>query len=238
MNDRRRPGPTRWVALAAAAAALAIAGVAPAIGTPRSGSVEAQSPRVAEARGVVERALGRYESARTYRIDFTQESYWALADSTTVASGTLFYERPGRMSLTYGDGSRIVVQGDSMRVYTAQTSQFFVVEIDSTDVAIDPPRLLRAYAPDRSVPFAAGEPLPDGSRVINLKPQQSFGEPTRVEVTIDPVSGEVTRIAAVSSSGDRMTYAIRASSFGVNVPEDEFVLRRPTSATLVKGSPF
>ncbi len=193
---------------------------------------------MAEARDVVAKAVERYESSRTYRIDFTQESYWALADSTTVASGTLFYERPGRMSLAYEDGSRIVVQGDSMRVYTAQTAQFFVVEIDSTDVAIDPPRLLRAYAPDPSAPFAAGDPLPNGSRVINLKPQESFSEPTRIEVTIDPASGRVTRIAALSSSGDRMTYALRASSFGVDVPEDEFILRRPASATLVKGSPF
>jgi outer membrane lipoprotein-sorting protein len=206
-----------------------------ATGAPGAG---APSARVAEARGVVAAAIKRYESARTYRLDFVQENYWALADSTSVARGTLIYERPARMSLSYEDGSRIVVAGDSMRVYTAQTAQFFVVEVDSSDVAIDPPRLLRAYAPDPISPFAAGDPRPDGSRMINLRPQASFNEPARIEVTIDPASGTVTRIAAMSSSGDRMTYSIRASRFGLDVSDSEFVLHRPTNATLVKGSPF
>jgi len=226
-----------WHAALVAAAFVAAAPVAATSRTGDPGAV-ASSARRAEARAVIAAALERYESARTYRLDFVQENYWALADSTSIVSGTLLYARPGRMSLEYGDGSRIVVAGDSMRVYAAQTAQFFVVEIDSSDVAIDPPRLLRAYAPDPISPFASGEPLPDGSRVVNLKPQASFSEPASVEVTIDPTSGAVTRIAALSSSGDRTTYAIRASRFGVEVPDDKFVLRRPANATTVKGSPF
>ena len=226
-----------WRSAIVAAALVAAAPVAATSGTGDPGS-GASPARRAEARAVITAALERYESARTYRLDFMQENYWALADSTTVVSGTLLYARPGRMSLEYADGSRIVVAGDSMRVYSAQTAQFFVVEIDSSDVAVDPPRLLRAYAPDPISPFAAGEPLPDGSRVINLKPQESFSEPASVEVTIDPATGAVTRIAALSSSGDRTTYTVRASRFGVEVPDDKFVLRRPANATMVKGSPF
>lgn len=243
MSDRpraRRAAPARLSPATAALMAAALMAAAPVTAASKTADPGAGvlSARMAEARDVVSAALLRYDSARTYRLDFVQENYWALADSTSVVNGTLLYERPGKMSLTYGDGSRIVVAGDSMRVYAAQTAQFFVVEVDSSDVAIDPPRLLRAYAPDPISPFAAREPLSDGSRVVNLKPQASFSEPTRVEVTIDPGSGTVTKIAALSSSGDRMTYSIRASRFGVDVSEDEFVLRRPSDATLVKGSPF
>jgi outer membrane lipoprotein carrier protein len=242
VSDRphaRRPA-ARLLSAAVALASAVILAAAPATAASRTADAGASaSPAVmAEARRVISEALLRYESARTYRLDFAQENYWALADSTTVVNGTLFYERPGRMSLTYDDGSRVVVAGDSMRVYVAQTAQFFVVEVDSSDVAIDPPRLLRAYAPDPISPLAAGEPLSDGSRVVNLRPQASFGEPSLVEVTIDPASGTVTRIAALSSSGDRTTYSIRASRFGVDIPDNRFVLLRPADATLVKGSPF
>lgn len=245
MSDRPRVRPASYARLLSAAAALVaaafVAAALPAAAASRTDggpAAGALSARTAEARELVSAALTLYESARTYRLDFVQENYWALADSTSVTGGTLVYERPGKMSLTYDDGSRIVVAGDSMHVYAAQTAQFFVVEVDSSDVAIDPPRLLRAYAPDPISPFAAGEPLSNGSRVVNLRPQASFSEPARVEVTIDAASGTVTKIAAVSSSGDRTTYAIRASRFGVDVSADEFVLHRPTNAALVKGSPF
>lgn len=241
MGDRPRAGratPTRLLPVVLAAAALvAVAPVTAGAATDVASS-DALSTRTAEASAVVASALRRYESSRTYRIDFVQENYWALADTTSVVAGTLTYERPGRLSLAYADGSRIVVADDSMRVYAAPTAQFFAVEVDSSDVAIDPPRLLRAYAPDPARPFAAGEPLQDGSRVVNLRPQASFGEPERVEVTIDPSTGTVTRIAALSSSGDRTTYSLRASRFGVDVSDDEFILRRPANTTLIKGSPF
>jgi outer membrane lipoprotein-sorting protein len=185
----------------------------------------------------VHAALSRYESAAAYRLDFVQETYWALADSTVTVRGTLHYRRPGAIAIAYDDGSRIVVAGDSMRVYAAQTNQFFVVEVDSTDVAVDPPRLLRAYEADPERPFADSDPLPGGVRVVNLRPGGPYAEPARIEVAVD-AAGDVVSITAVSASGDRTAYRILASRFGVEAPEGTFTLRCPPGATPVRGSPF
>lgn len=198
----------------------------------------AQSPRAVEAAALVSAALQRYGSAATYRLDFEQESYWALADSSTTARGTLTYKRPGRVSVRYDDGGRIVVTSDSLHVYAPTAGQFFASPVDSSDVAIDPARLLRAFTPDGAAPFAPVDPLSDGSRVVSLVPRSSHGEPARLEVTIDPGDATLSRIMAVSSSGDRTTYWIKSSSFGVSVADSEFVLRRPPGSQLLPGSPF
>jgi len=191
----------------------------------------------AEARAVVRGALARYEAAASYSLDFVQETYWALADSTVTVRGTLYYRKPGTIAIAYDDGSRIVVAGDSMRVYTAQTNQFFVVGVDSSDVAVDPPSLLRAYEPDPKRPFAESDPLPGGVRVVNLRPGGPYAEPARVEVAVD-ASGNVDSIMAVSASGDRTVYRVLASRFGAQAPEGTFTLRCPRGATPVRGSPF
>lgn len=234
----RGAAPGSRAALALAVALAVSAGAWPGLRAAEDAAAAEPSAALAEARGVVRAALARYEAARSYRLDFEQETFWALADSTTVVRGTLVYRRPGSVAVRYEDGSRIVVTGDSMRLYTAQTAQFFVGGIDSSDVALDPPRLLRAYEPDPRFPFAEADRRTDGLRVVNLKPGPLYGEPARVLATIDAGTDALTQLTAVATSGDRTTYRILASRFDVNVSDGDFVLRRPPGATLMKGSPF
>ncbi len=216
---------------AAATAALLIADAPSVTAT----SAEA-SPDVARARELIARVIERYDDARSYRIGFTQDSYWALADSTMSVSGVLLLERPGNISIRYADGGRIVVAQDSLWVYSPATSQFFVAAVDSADVALDPARLLRQFEPDRTAPFAA-EPRGSITTLI-LKPSTAFSEPVRVEVSIDTNARSVTRIVAFASTGDRTTYTMHASSYDVTVPAGEFVLRRPEGTELITGSPY
>jgi outer membrane lipoprotein-sorting protein len=223
----------RFPGRAAALLALAMAAPWTAWGT----GVAAGDDALAQARAVVSGALARYEAAASYSLDFVQETYWALADSTVTVRGSLHYRRPGTIAIAYDDGSRIVVAGDSMRVYTAQTNQFFVVGVDSSDVAADPPSLLRACEPDPKRPFAESDPQPGGVRVVNLKPAGPYAEPSRVEVAID-ASGNVVSITALSASADRTVYRVLTSRFDAQAPEGAFTLRRPRGATLVKDSPF
>jgi outer membrane lipoprotein-sorting protein len=195
------------------------------------------SPEVEEARALVASVIDRYESSRSYEIEFTQENFWALADTTHAIEGVLLLERPDRLSVTYDDGGRIVVDGDSLRVFVPATNQFFTSSIDSSDVMLDPARLLRQFTPDTERPF---EPLDGagGLRALNLRPLKSFVEPAHVQVTIDTARRVVVRLVARTTTGDRTTYRMRATRYDVPTPDSEFELKLPAGAERMTGSPF
>lgn len=199
---------------------------------PQKPSLEAPA-----ARALVAAVVERYERARPYEFSFVQESYWALADTVKSTEGTLLVEDSGRIALTYGDGGRAVADTETLKVFVPQTMQFFVTSVDPADVAVDPARLLTAYEPDRTAPFATAARTGDAV-IVNMVPRDRFGEPSRLEVTVNADRNEVARIVAHSSAGDRTTYRITRTRFGVAVQESDFLLERPADTELIHGSPF
>ena len=189
------------------------------------------------ARELVAAVVEHYEAASSYEFSFVQESYWALADTLKSTEGTLLVEDSGRIALSYSDGGRAVADTETLKVFVPQTMQFFVTSVDPADVAVDPARLLSAYEPDRTAPFATAARTGDAV-VVNMVPRDRFGEPSRLEVTVNADRKEVTRILAHSSTGDSTTYRIIRTRFDVAVRENDFLLERPANAEIIHGSPF
>jgi outer membrane lipoprotein-sorting protein len=191
-----------------------------------------------QAAGLVSEIVDRYERARSCRLEFEQSNYWALADSTYTTGGTLLLERPNKVSVRYADGSRIVVREDSVRVYVPSTRQLFIAPVDSSDVAIDPARLLKSYRPDTEQPFLPiGQGESTDLRRLNLKPRTAGLEPTRLEALVDARRSLVQKLTVMWSTGDSVVYNVRETRFDVQIDKDEFVIHRPPGVKLVREMP-
>lgn len=212
----------RAIAAGLVAAAFLLSG---ASSTAAAGTTE-------EAEALVDRVASNYESSSSYRIDFVQDSFWALADSLQRTVGFLLAEPPSLIAIRYDDGGRIASNGESLWVFVPQTNQFFSAAVDSADVAIDPARLLRRYRPDASAPFADTAP---GTRTVVLRPAVAIAEPSKLTVTIDEDRAIVTALVAYSASGDRTTYRMLDTTFGVAIEPSEFAPNRPTGVDFVRG---
>jgi len=207
------------------AAVVFVVGPAPA-------AARAMAPE--DAASIIECTLERYRSAESHRIEFLQESYWALADTTYVTSGVLFLERPSSVAVRYADGGGVVSNGETLRVYVAATNQFFVAAVDSSDLLLDPVRLLEAYRPDPESPTPSPE---DSAVTIAMARRRPGTEPARLEVTVDRVSCDLSEIVAIATSGDRTRYAIRKTSRNADLPSDAFRLPKPDGAETIRGFP-
>lgn len=193
---------------------------------------------LAEAERLIASAVNKYESARAYEIDFTQESYWALAESTQVTTGTLAVRRPARASIRYEDGGRIIVRGESLWVYVPQTNQFFSTRLDSTDTFLDPIRLLSGFELDAKTPFGRQAPTGVGHRTVTLRPKPPALEPVRLDVRIDVESSLLRALTAYASSGDRTSYLMGETRLEAPIPDSAFVPVRPAGAELIRGAPY
>jgi outer membrane lipoprotein-sorting protein len=187
-----------------------------------------------ESGALLRKVIERYEAAPTCRLDFTQESYWALADTVARTTGVLFVKRPRHVSIRYGDSGRLVTNGESLKVYVPETGQFFVSAIDSSDVVLDPAQLLRRYSVDPGIPELVDEG--GGMVSVNLVPNRPPAEPAALRVVIDVDNRSVSRIEAFTSSGDSTVYIVERTDFGLVVPEEEFTLTKPANAQLIVGS--
>jgi len=202
---------------------------------------------MALAEELIGRIIERYESERSYRISFTQESYWALGDTTISSNGVIVLERPSMMSVRYDDGSMIASQGETLTVYMSQTNQYFVTPIGPDDTVIDPPRVLRSFLPDPEGPFS--ERFADVEKgtdrndwfertveaTLMLLPADRAGEPARLEVTVDPSRGVVTGMVARTRSGDSTHYRVLETSFGVETKPADFAITIPAGAERIGG---
>lgn len=197
-----------------------------------------------DARGLVRSVIERYESTDSYRLSFQQETYWALADTTYVSDGVLLLKHPSMLSITYDDGSRIVSNGESLWVYVSQTNQFLATEVDSSDVLMDPPRLLRQYEPDPDGAYPSPTPArPEGagpdtdeSVALSLRPGRPGGEPASLEVYVDRTSGLIRQIVAHARSGDHTRYTVRSTELNARTSPSDFVLKRPPGAHRLDGA--
>jgi outer membrane lipoprotein-sorting protein len=232
-------------AVGAALLLLAVA-MTPSICVAQSDSAGG-APGMTAARNIIDRIVERYESEDSYRITFSQESYWALADTTIVSDGVLLLERPSMLSVRYNDGSTITSDGDTLWVYMSGTNQYFVTDIDADDTVIDPPRVLRQYVPDADCPYsgpveasadAGGEASPVSAvtrATLFLVPSDATGEPSRLEVTVDPSRSLVTGMVARTRSGDFTRYRISETLFGVETSPSDFERAVPAGAERVGG---
>ncbi|MFH1502506.1 MAG: outer membrane lipoprotein carrier protein LolA [Candidatus Eisenbacteria bacterium] len=218
----RGPGPPGLAALSILAAALLLTFAPGPAGAAASDEAAALAGSVADV----------YERSSSYRIEFTQESYWSLADSMQVTRGVLLARPPASVSIRYEDGGRIAANGESLWVYVPQTGQFFCSPMDADDVAVDPARLLRLYTPDAEEPF---EDAPAGKRSVRLRPLNPSAEPARLTVTVDMERLVVTEIVARSLSGDRTTYRMLDTTFSVTLDPAEFRPRRPPGSELIRS---
>jgi outer membrane lipoprotein-sorting protein len=191
-----------------------------------------------DAEDLIASAVARYANASAYEIDFAQESYWALADSTQLTTGTLAVVPPRSISIRYDDGGRIVADGDSLRVYVPATNQFFSARMDSTDLLFDPVRLLSAYAPDADDPFGRNGRKGGGRTVVTLRPGAAAVEPVRLDVEIDAATGLLSGLVAYSSGGDRTRYTIHDTRLNARIPDSTFKLSPPEGADILRGSPY
>jgi outer membrane lipoprotein-sorting protein len=237
-----------WNAMAIIAISCLLLAMPPAAGAQASTPDDsvANGREITIARNLIERLIERYESERSYSIDFRQESYWALADTSMLSEGTLLLERPAKLSVRYDDGSTIVSNGDTLWVYMAQTNQYFTTDIGADDTVIDPPRVLRQYVPDPDAPYAGPDHIADSSGAVPtasavteaalfLIPADSAGEPSRLQVTLDPSRSLVTGMTAHTRSGDYTRYEITDTRFGVDTRHSDFVFEVPPGAERVGG---
>ncbi len=95
---------------------------APATSKPAPAPVVTEEP---DAAGIAERVQAFYEKTKTYKASFKQSYKIKKHGKKKDSSGSVVFEKPGKMSFTYTNGNRVVSDGKLIKVYEKDNKQMF-----------------------------------------------------------------------------------------------------------------
>jgi outer membrane lipoprotein carrier protein len=181
-----------------------------------------------------------YNNAKTFKADFKQRYHVAAYNKTQVNSGSVIFEKPGKMSWRYANnGNRVVSDGKIIRIYEQSNRQMFEQALSKT-----------AY-PD-ALSFLTGQGQLDqifkltkrdstqmrfpSGYVLEGEPLQPTATYDRVFFYIDGPTFQVRRIIIVDAQHNRNSIDFLTSALNTRPPAGEFVFAPPRGTQIIRPS--
>ena len=213
------------------------------------GRKELSASEAATLIAAVQSAYGKV-SASTGK--FAQESYLAALDTSEVSSGTMWFQKPGKMRWSYTEPRQqeVVVSGDTMWVHQIDKNQVMVDAIKSALLSDLPIAFLMGLGDlTRDFDVKSGCRTPDGV-VVSLVPKtakksgaeggtEAGGDLSGFDLLLDE-GAALPKGAMVTALGGNVTAIVfeKLRASGVNPPAGTFVLEYPKGVDIVDRRSF
>ncbi len=192
---------------------------------------------------VVDRVQARYDDTRDFTAKVHQELRIASAGKTLAASGTVTFEKPGKMRWTLTDGVEqvIVADGTTLWFYEPEEQQVLRAPFQAAFRSTTPISFLTGVGRlrddfDVTVEAGTGDDAATGELRLLLRPRRSEGDLGSLRVTVDPatydiVGAEVTdpigNVTRLRFSELRRNVGPAADTFRFDVPPGIDVVDAP-----------
>jgi outer membrane lipoprotein carrier protein len=209
--------------------------VAPSVVMPApSADASSQAPAaVSSANEIAREVASHYAKSATFRATFKQRYY--TYDRVKDATGSVIFERPGKMSWRYTtSGNRVVSDGTLIKIYEKENKQVYELQPAHTQFPA-------AFS------FLGGSGrLEDNFRLSRLESQHAAwyvlaGTPShptkafeRVFFFVNAQTYQVERVIFVDSQGNRNRFDLAFSAFDHPVPEGEFAFTPPPGTQVIR----
>jgi outer membrane lipoprotein carrier protein len=221
----------------AALAALALA--VPLI----AGSSAAQAPVTPAASPTADEIIRRvqtfYDKTKTFKSAFKQQFIAFAHGKTKNDSGSVMFQKPGKMSWRYAsNGNRIVSDGTVLKVYEKDSKQMYVQPLDKgAQYAAALSFLTGQGQLNQNFTFtkqnAAQMKFPTGY-VLEGVPLQPTPTYQRVLFYIDAQTYQVRRVMLIDVQGNRNRFDFVTSEVNTKPPKGEFAFTPPPGTQVIR----
>ncbi len=225
------PSPTRLARRLWLGAALALA-------------VATLSPAPALADGPAD-DLGRkvqsfYDSTSTFQAKFTQTYTIKIQNVKKVSTGTVAFEKPGKMSFRYDapNGNRVVSDGKTIRVYEKENDQVFESPVKGSQYPaalaflMGKGQLLKDFT--LRVLDAADMKF-EGGYVLEATPKDATPAYQKMLLYVDSETNQVRRALILDAQGNKNRFDFAAPIVNKPTEKGEFDFKAPPGTRVVKN---
>jgi outer membrane lipoprotein carrier protein len=224
-----------WVSAAWAAPHLPLA---PGAFGPTWMGQTAKPPAPMNATELAERVQQFYDQSKTFKAKFKQRYFIAAYNKFKDSSGSVVFEKPGKMSWRYqSSGNRVVSDGKTIKVYEQENKQMYEQNIDKSQYPaalaflLGGAKLKKEFKLEKLDPSALGF---EGGYVLSAEPKEPTPAFQKMLLYVDGATFQVRRVLMIDAQRNRNRFDFDEPVVNEPVPAAEFVFSPPPGTQIIK----
>jgi outer membrane lipoprotein carrier protein len=215
-----------------AGAPTATADAGPPLDKPAAGSADAMAEAIDKI----------YVGQKTFSAKFSQEYTTKVTGIVKKSSGTVFVQKPDKISFRYDPPSknRIVSDGTTLKVYVAEDSQMFVSPVDKSQYPGALAFIMgKGLRPSFSFRFEE-KAKNDKGPVLEGKPRTASPYYEKVFFFVDKAlldkgdAGAIARVIVLDAQGNRNRFSFESARHPDSIDASEFMFEPPAGTDIKK----
>lgn len=187
---------------------------------------------------IVTRVQAVYDKAKSFKAGFKQRYTMAAYDKNKDSTGSVIFEKPGKMSWRYtSNGNRVVSDGKVIKIYEKENNQMYEQPLDKTQYPA-------------ALSFLTGQgKLKDNFRFVKQDSKQMkyesgyvlMGEPlqptaayNKVYFYVDASTYHVRRVVIQDAQQNRNRFDFVSAEVNLKPPRGEFAFTPPPGTSVIR----
>jgi outer membrane lipoprotein carrier protein len=231
-----------WVAVASASVLVvpALASADPPKAPPPAAKPAAPAAPGAglSADEIADRVQQFYDKTKTFRAGFKQR-YIAIAyNKTKESTGSVIFEKPGKMSWRYtNNGNRVVSDGKIIRIYEKENRQMYEQPLEKSQYPAALSFLIGGASLRQTFKLTKADPkgVPfEGGYVLIGDPKEATPAYQKVILYIDGATYQVRRVILTDAQRNRNRFDFLAPEVNLKPPAGEFSFTPPAGTQVIR----
>ncbi len=188
---------------------------------------------------VVTRVQAFYDKTSSFQSDFNQEFLVKAYNTKKVSTGSVTFQKPGKMDWVYSDpkDNRVVSDGVTLRVYEAANKQMFEQPVNNSQY----PAALSFLTGQGKLADAFKFDLQDGAKfgftggwVLVGEPKVATPAYKTVLFYVDTNTSQIRRVMIIDGQGNRNRFDFVKPRVNVAVDAGQFKFTPPAGTSIVR----
>jgi outer membrane lipoprotein carrier protein len=216
---------------------------APAPQAPAPQAPAAPPPAKADAVGlsadeIADRVQAFYERTKTFKAGFRQRYTVAAYNKTKDSTGSVIFEKPGKMSWRYtNNGNRVVSDGKLIRIYEKENKQMYEQPLEKSQYPAALSFLLGGGSLKQSFKLTRLDPKQmgvEGGYVLLGEPKEATPAYQKVFLYIDAGTYQVRRVMLLDAQRNRNRFDFLNPEVNTKTAPGEFSFTPPPGTQVIR----
>lgn len=187
---------------------------------------------------VAENVQKFYDKTKNFKAGFKQRYQVKAYNKRKDSSGSVIFEKPGRMSWRYtNNGNRVVSDGKVIKVYEAENKQMYEQPMDKSQYPAALAFLVGGGNLKKSFKLRkldAKQMQFEGGYVLEGVPKEATPAYQKILLYVDSGTYQVRRVLLLDAQGNRNRFDFVTPTVNEKVPAGEFEFTPPAGTQVIK----
>jgi outer membrane lipoprotein carrier protein len=221
------------------AGALGVAGIAPAQAPAKPAPKPAPLPPAqTPADRIADRVQSFYDQTKTFKAAFKQVYTAKAYNKTKENTGSVIFQKPGKMSWRYtNNGNRVVSDGKIIKVYEKENNQMFEQPLAKSQYPAALSFLVGQGSLRQSFKLTqldAKQMRFEGGFVLQGEPREATPAYQKMIIYVDGATYQVRRVLLLDAQGNKNRFDFSGTQVNLPPPAGEFVFMPPAGTQVVR----